>query len=148
MILSCLSTTTRPSGHFAVRFWEGRITTAPVPNGAFHVAEILYSLCETAKLHSIDPRAYCIAATKAAIRKPEAVTMPEDLLKTAAPLTAVPANSPRLSESTATSSRPRVRRVDTTGQLAIEFLWDTSAPPSTRRRARSRWKRTHFPYRT
>jgi len=48
-----------------------------------HVAEILYSLCETAKLNSIDPRTYLIAATKAAIRKPEAVTMPEDLLKTA-----------------------------------------------------------------
>ena len=47
-----------------------------------HVAEILFSLCETAKLNSIDPRAYLIAATKAAIRKPEA-TMPEDLLKTA-----------------------------------------------------------------
>ena len=84
MIPSCLSTTTRPSGHFAVRFWEGRITTAPVPNGAFTLPRSSTVLCETAKLHSIDPRAYCIAATKAAIRKPEAVTMPEDLLKTAA----------------------------------------------------------------
>ena len=47
-----------------------------------HVAEILYSLCVTAKLNSIDPRAYLITATKAAIRKPDAITMPEALLKT------------------------------------------------------------------
>jgi len=41
------------------------------------------SLCETAKLNGIDPRAYLIAATKAAIRKPGAVTMPKALPKTA-----------------------------------------------------------------
>lgn len=46
-----------------------------------HVAEILYSLCETAKLHGLDPRAYLIAATRSAIRKPGTITMPEDLLK-------------------------------------------------------------------
>jgi len=48
------------------------------------VAAILYSLCETAKLHGLDPRAYLIAATKAAIRNPRAITMPEDLLQLAA----------------------------------------------------------------
>ena len=45
------------------------------------VAAILYSLCETAKLHGLDPRAYLIAATKAALRQPGAITMAEDLLK-------------------------------------------------------------------
>ena len=48
------------------------------------VAAILYSLCETAKLRGLDPRAYLIAATKAAIRNPGAITMPEDLLQLAA----------------------------------------------------------------
>jgi hypothetical protein len=48
------------------------------------VAAILYSLCETAKLHGLDPRAFLIAATKAAIRNPGAITMPEDLLQLAA----------------------------------------------------------------
>lgn len=45
------------------------------------VAAILYSLCETAKLHGLDPRAYLTAATKAAIREPGAVTMPKLLLE-------------------------------------------------------------------
>jgi transposase len=45
------------------------------------VAAILYSLCETAKLHGLDPRAYLVVATKTAIRSPGAITMPEDLLK-------------------------------------------------------------------
>lgn len=45
------------------------------------VAAILYSLCETAKLHALDARAYLIATTKAAIRSPGAITMPEDLLQ-------------------------------------------------------------------
>lgn len=48
-----------------------------------HVAEILYSLCETAKLQHVDPRVYLISATKAAIREPRTITMPDDLLKTA-----------------------------------------------------------------
>lgn len=52
-----------------------------------HVAEILYSLCETAKLKAIDPRAYLVMATKAAIRKPGTITMPEDFLKAGASLT-------------------------------------------------------------
>jgi transposase len=48
------------------------------------VAAILYSLCETAKLHGVDPRAYLIASTKAAMREPGAITMPDDLLRRAA----------------------------------------------------------------
>ena len=48
------------------------------------VAAILYSLCETAKLHGLDPRTYLLAATKAAIRTPGAITMPDDLLQLAA----------------------------------------------------------------
>ena len=48
-----------------------------------HVAEILYSLCETAKLQHVDSRVYLITATKAAIRDPGTITMPDDLLKTA-----------------------------------------------------------------
>ena len=44
------------------------------------VVGILYSLCETAKLHGIDPRAYLLTAVKAAIHEPGAITMPEDLL--------------------------------------------------------------------
>ncbi len=48
------------------------------------VAAILYSLCETAKIHGIDPRAYLLTAVKAAIHEPGTVTMPEDLLHHAA----------------------------------------------------------------
>jgi transposase len=44
------------------------------------VAGILYSLCETAKLHGLDPRAYLLTAVRAAIHEPGAITMPEDLL--------------------------------------------------------------------
>ena len=47
-----------------------------------HVAEILYSLCETAKLQDLDARAYLIIATKAATRLPGTITIPEDLLTT------------------------------------------------------------------
>jgi hypothetical protein len=48
------------------------------------VAAILYSLCETAKLHGVDPRVYLAVATKAAIRNPGTITMPQDLLHLAA----------------------------------------------------------------
>jgi len=47
------------------------------------VAAILYSLCETAKLHGLDPRTYLIVATKAAIKTRGAITMPEDVLQRA-----------------------------------------------------------------
>jgi transposase len=44
-----------------------------------HVAEILYSLCQTARLHGLDPREYLVAAAKRTIRQPGAVTMPGDV---------------------------------------------------------------------
>jgi transposase len=44
-----------------------------------HVAEMFYSLCETARLHGLDPRDYLVATARHAIREPGAVTMPEDL---------------------------------------------------------------------
>lgn len=44
-----------------------------------HVAEILYSLCETARLHGLDPRDYLVATANRTLREPGAVTMPEDV---------------------------------------------------------------------
>jgi transposase len=44
------------------------------------VAALSYTLCETAKLVGIDPRAYLLHALSAAIAKPGAITYPEDLL--------------------------------------------------------------------
>lgn len=44
------------------------------------VAAILYSLCETAKLTSVEPRAYLIEATRRALAEPGTVTLPHDLL--------------------------------------------------------------------
>jgi transposase len=43
------------------------------------VAALYYTLCETAKLVGIDPRAYLLRALYAAIAHPGAVTYPEDL---------------------------------------------------------------------
>jgi transposase len=43
------------------------------------VAAIFYSLCESAKLHHVDPRAYLLCAALAAIKKPGTVTMPDEL---------------------------------------------------------------------
>ncbi len=43
------------------------------------VAAVFYSLCETAKLCGIDPRAYLRKAAYAAIRCPGKVTMPEEV---------------------------------------------------------------------
>lgn len=45
-----------------------------------HVAALFYTLCETAKLIGIDPRAYLLHALYAAIATPGAITYPEDLL--------------------------------------------------------------------
>jgi len=42
-------------------------------------AAILYTLFETAKLAGVDPHRYVLEATKRAIAKPGAVTLPEDL---------------------------------------------------------------------
>jgi hypothetical protein len=42
------------------------------------VAALFYSLCETAKLAGVEPRAYLLEATHAALRRP-AVTLPHDL---------------------------------------------------------------------
>jgi hypothetical protein len=43
------------------------------------VAALYYTLCETAKLVGIDPRAHLLRALHAAIAHPGAVTYPEDL---------------------------------------------------------------------
>jgi hypothetical protein len=43
-------------------------------------ASLLYTLCETAKLTSVDPHAYLLRALYTAIAQPGAVTYPEDLL--------------------------------------------------------------------
>lgn len=47
------------------------------------VAALYYTLCETAKLVGVDPRAYLLRALYAAIAHPGAVTYPEDLTLTA-----------------------------------------------------------------
>jgi transposase len=47
------------------------------------VAAIFYSLLETAKLWKMDPKAYLLAVTKAAIEKPGSVLLPEDYIKQA-----------------------------------------------------------------
>jgi transposase len=43
------------------------------------VAALFYSLCETAKLAGVEPRAYLLQATHAALEKPGTVTLPHDL---------------------------------------------------------------------
>jgi transposase len=45
------------------------------------VAAVFYTLCETAKLIGVDPRAYLLRALYAAIANAGAVTYPEDLLR-------------------------------------------------------------------
>jgi transposase len=42
------------------------------------VAALFYSLCETAKLAGVEPRAYLLRATEAALSKPGTVTLPHD----------------------------------------------------------------------
>jgi transposase len=44
------------------------------------VAALFYTLCETAKLQNIEPRAYLLRAACAAIDNPSTVTFPEDIL--------------------------------------------------------------------
>lgn len=44
------------------------------------VAALFYTLCETAKLQNIEPRAYLLSAAYAAIDNPKTVTFPEDIL--------------------------------------------------------------------
>ena len=44
------------------------------------VAAVFYTLCETARLVGVDPHAYLLRAVYAAIDRPGAVTLPEDLL--------------------------------------------------------------------
>lgn len=44
------------------------------------VAAAFYTLCETARLVGVDPRAYLLRAVYAAIGRPGTVTFPEDLL--------------------------------------------------------------------
>lgn len=44
-----------------------------------HVAALFYTLCETAKLAGVDPHAYLLRATTAAIAEPGTVTFPESL---------------------------------------------------------------------
>ncbi len=43
------------------------------------VAALYYTLCETAKLVGVDPRAYLLRALYSGIAHPGAVTYPEDL---------------------------------------------------------------------
>jgi hypothetical protein len=43
------------------------------------VAALFYSLIESAKLCSVEPRAYLNGASRRAIRNPGAVTLPRDL---------------------------------------------------------------------
>jgi hypothetical protein len=43
------------------------------------VAALFYSLCETAKLAGVEPRAYLLQATRAALEKPGTITLPHDL---------------------------------------------------------------------
>jgi transposase len=44
------------------------------------VAALFYSLCESAKLAGVDPRAYLIEATRRALAEPGTATLPHDLL--------------------------------------------------------------------
>lgn len=44
------------------------------------VAAIFYTLCETARLVGIDPHAYLLRGTYAAIDQPGTITLPEDLI--------------------------------------------------------------------
>ena len=48
------------------------------------VAAIFYTLCETARLVGIDPRAYLLRAVYTAIDRPGTVTFPEDLIPSSA----------------------------------------------------------------
>jgi hypothetical protein len=43
------------------------------------VAALFYTLCETAKLAGVDPHAYLLRATEAAIAEPGTITIPESL---------------------------------------------------------------------
>ena len=47
------------------------------------VAALFYTLCETAKLVGVDPHAYLLTATEAALATPGAVTLPDALLTAA-----------------------------------------------------------------
>jgi transposase len=47
---------------------------------ATQVAALFYTLCETARLVDVDPQAYLLHAVHAAIARPGAITLPEDLL--------------------------------------------------------------------
>jgi hypothetical protein len=44
------------------------------------VAALFYSLCETAKLQNVEPRAYMLKAAYAAIESPGTIVLPSDLL--------------------------------------------------------------------
>ena len=44
------------------------------------VAALFYTLCESAKLVGVDPHAYLLTATEAALATPGAVTLPDALL--------------------------------------------------------------------
>ena len=48
------------------------------------VAALVYTLCETAKLAGVDPRAYVLRALYTAIERPGAITFAEDLLMSTA----------------------------------------------------------------
>ena len=48
------------------------------------VAALFYTLCETAKLQNIEPRAYLLRAARAAIQNPAALTFPDDILSDSA----------------------------------------------------------------
>ena len=48
------------------------------------VAALFYTLCETAKLAGVDPRAYVLRALYTAIERSGAITFAEDLLMSTA----------------------------------------------------------------
>lgn len=45
------------------------------------VAALFYTLCETAKLSDVDPHAYLLHATEAALARPGTVTLPDTSLR-------------------------------------------------------------------
>lgn len=44
------------------------------------VAAVFYTLCESARLAGVDPKAYLLRAVYAAIAQPGTITFPEDLI--------------------------------------------------------------------
>jgi hypothetical protein len=58
----------------------GELTEMADQADGTEVAAVFYTLCETARLIGVDPRAYLLHAVYAAIDQPGTVTFPEDLI--------------------------------------------------------------------